>query len=60
MTSIYYLLLTVCLPISGECKELVVAEYSAVTECLMDATALRATTQDDETFYITCMGVETK
>ena len=60
MTSIFYLLLTVCLPISGECKELVVSEYSAVTECLVDATALRAATQDDTVFYITCMGAETK
>lgn len=60
MTTIYYLLLTVCLPTSGECKELVVAEYSAVTECLVDASALRAATQDDHTFFITCMGVDSK
>lgn len=60
MSTIYYLLLTVCLPVSGECRELVVSDYPAVTECLLDATALRAATQDDATFYITCMGVDSK
>ena len=60
MSTIYYLLLTVCLPVSGECRELVVSEYPAVTECLVDASALRAATQDDTVFYLTCMGVDIK
>jgi hypothetical protein len=54
----FLLILTVCLPISGECSDHAIAEYTAVSECLMDATALRGATQDDQVFFVQCMGVD--
>jgi hypothetical protein len=58
ISATFLLILTVCLPVSGECSDRVIAEYSAVSECLMDATALRGATQDDTVFFPVCMGVD--
>lgn len=58
MNTTFFLILTVCLPVSGECADHVLAEYPSVTECLMEATALRGATQDDKVFFPVCMGVD--
>lgn len=54
------LILTICLPTSDKCTDHVLATYDDAATCLVDASALRAATQDDQTFFITCMGVDSK